>query len=66
MSKEGPIGLTIMEKLLGILIILVGFIMFYVTYTNIGSIGSAPTFFLVLGIALIVLGVFVLIAKAEY
>lgn len=65
MSKEAPIGLTIMEKLLGLLIILVGFIMFYITYTNVASIGSAPTFFLALGIALIVLGVFVLIAKPE-
>lgn len=65
MSKEAPIGLTIMEKLLGLLIILVGFITFYVTYTNMASIGSDPTLFLALGIALIVLGVFVLIAKAE-
>lgn len=65
MSREAPIGLTIMEKLLGLLIIIVGFITFYVTYTNIASIGSEPTLFLALGIALIVIGIFLVIAKAE-
>ena len=65
MSREAPIGLTIMEKLLGLLIIIVGFITFYVTYTNIASIGSEPTLFLGLGIALIVIGIFLVIAKAE-
>jgi len=65
LSKEAPIGLTIMEKLIGLLIIIIGFITFYVTYINIASIGSNPVFFMVLGLALIVVGVFLVIAKAE-
>jgi len=65
MSKEAPIGLTIMEKLLGLIIILVGAITFYATYTNMANVGSLLIFFLAAGLILIALGVFVVIAKAE-
>jgi len=65
MSTEAPIGLTIMEKLIGLLIILIGFITFYVTATNITTLGSSPMLFLAAGLVLIVLGLFILIAKAE-
>jgi len=65
MSTEAPIGLTIMEKLLGLVIILIGAITFYVTYTNMASVGVQPVFFLAVGFVLVVLGIFILIAKAE-
>jgi len=65
MSTEAPIGLTIMEKLLGLVIILIGVITFYVTYTNMASVGPLPILFLTAGAVLIVLGVFILIAKAK-
>ena len=66
MSKgEAPLGLTIMEKLIGFFIMLIGIIIFYVTYTNISSIGSHPIIFLVAGLILIGLGIVMLIAKAE-
>lgn len=66
MSKgEAPLGLTIMEKLIGFFIMLIGIIIFYVTYTNISSVGSHPIIFLVAGIILIGLGIVMLIAKAE-
>lgn len=65
MSREAPIGLTIMEKIIGFLIILLGFITFYEAYINITSIGSEPILFLALGIVLIAIGVFIVIAKAE-
>lgn len=64
-NEEAPIGLTIMEKLVGLFIMLIGIIMFYVTYNNIGSIGPHPIIFLVAGLILIGLGLIVLIAKTE-
>jgi len=66
MSKdEAPLGLTIMEKLVGFFIMLIGIIIFYVTYTNISSVGSHPIIFLVAGLILIGLGIVMLTAKTE-
>jgi hypothetical protein len=64
MSKDAPIGLTIMEKLIGLLIIAIGSLWFYVTYSNLGSM-DVSAIFLGLALALIVLGVFLLIAKFD-
>lgn len=66
MSKgEAPLGLTIMEKLVGLLLMLIGIILFYVTYTSLSSIGSYPIIFLVAGLILIGLGIVMLTAKTE-
>ena len=65
MSKEAPVGLTIMEKLIGLLMIAIGALTFYVTYTNLGSAGGNPILFLAAGLVLVVLGAFLLIARAE-
>jgi len=65
MSTEAPVGLTIIEKLLGLIIILVGVITFHVTYTNIAIAGTLSILFLAAGLVLIALGIFILIAKAE-
>jgi len=64
MSTQAPIGLAIMEKLIGLLMIAVGALWFYVTYTNIGSI-PFPEFFLGLAAVLIGVGILLLIAKFE-
>ncbi len=64
MSSTPPIGLTIMEKLLGLIMITIGAITFYVTYTNLTS-SPEPLFFLVAGLILAILGVFLILAKAE-
>jgi len=65
MSSEAPIGLTIMEKLIGLIIILVGALTFYITYVNMAGVGPSPIFYLAAGLILVVLGVFILIAKTE-
>jgi len=65
MSKEAPVGLTIMEKLIGLLMIAIGALTFYVTYTNLTGVGANPILFLAAGLALVVLGALLLIAKAE-
>jgi len=62
--SEAPIGLTIIEKLVGLLMITIGAITFYVTYTNLSSAVN-PVIFLVTGIVLIALGILLVLAKAE-
>ncbi len=61
---EEPLGLKLTEKFFGLLIILVGAILFYVTYTNIESL-MYPVIFIALGAALIVLGVIMVLARTE-
>lgn len=62
MSKETPMGLTVMEKLLGLIMTAVGAITFYTTYTNLGS-APVPSPFLLASIILIVVGIFLILAK---
>jgi len=64
-TGEAPIGLTIMEKLVGLIIMLIGIIIFWVTYTNLSSIGSHPVIFLVAGLILIGLGIVMVTSKTE-
>lgn len=65
MSKEAPIGLTFMEKLIGLLIIVVGALWFYATYINMGSLDPSDVLFLGLAFALIIIGIVLFIAKSE-
>jgi len=65
MSKEAPIGLEIMEKLIGILMIALGALWFYTTYTNMGSVEPLSVMFLGSALALILLGIVLLIARFQ-
>jgi hypothetical protein len=62
MSKEAPFGLTVMEKLLGLVMTAVGAITLYVVYTNLSS-APAPAPFLLAGIILVVVGILLILAK---
>ena len=62
MSSEAPLGLVIMEKLVGLIMIVIGAITFYVTYTNLSST-PAPAPFLVASIILAILGLLLVLAK---
>lgn len=64
-GSEAPLGLTIMEKLIGFFIMLIGIIIFYVTYTNLSNLGSHPIIFLIAGLILMGLGLIMIIAKTE-
>jgi hypothetical protein len=64
-GSEAPLGLTIMEKLIGFFIMLIGIIIFYVTYTNLSNLGSHPIIFLIAGLILMSLGLIMIIAKTE-
>jgi hypothetical protein len=63
MSKEAPVGLTFMEKLLGLLLIAIGALWFYVTYTALPGFDPFFTLFLGSSGALIIIGIILFIAK---
>jgi len=63
MSKDAPMGLSFMEKLLGLLLIVVGALWFYVTYTVLPGFDPFFTIFLGSALALIIVGVILTIAK---
>jgi len=65
LGSEAPVGLTIMEKLIGLIMIAVGAVTFYATYTNLASLPADPVIFLATGIILIVVGILLLSAKTE-
>ena len=65
MSKNtAPVGLTIMEKLIALVLIAVGALTFYSTFTNIGSTIN-PVFFYAAGLVLVVLGIVLLTANTD-
>ncbi len=63
--EEDSTGFTIAEKFLALLIILVGAIVVYNTATSPELFDRYPLFFAVGGLSLIVLGVFIILAKAQ-
>jgi len=69
MSKQAPISLTLAEKLSGLVTIIVGALLVYFTYTSPpasgGQVANYSFVFLISGLALIVFGIFLLLAKAE-
>lgn len=62
MSSEAPFGLIAMEKLIGLIMIAIGAITFYVTYTNLSSAPN-PMPFLVAAIIFAILGILLILAK---
>jgi uncharacterized membrane protein YidH (DUF202 family) len=73
MSDEEPVGIKIGEKFFGLLIILVGFIVFYFAYTSYSALSRVvpslpivvPGLFLFVGVALLVVGFLLIFAKEE-
>ncbi|UCB59670.1 MAG: hypothetical protein JSW72_05930 [Candidatus Bathyarchaeota archaeon] len=63
MSSEDSVGFTIAEKFFALLIILIGIIVFYITATSPNLM--FPIFFTAGGLALVVLGVFMVLARAK-
>ena len=56
-------GLTFMEKLLGLLLIAVGSLWFYTTWTSLAGFGPFFTLFLGTSLALIIIGIILFLAK---
>jgi len=57
--------LVVIEKIIGFVILIVGIILFYNTYSNIKAAGLGAYFFIATGIALTILGLIFLIARTR-
>ena len=56
-------GLAIVEKLIGLLMILIGALVAYATYQNMSNAGPNPSIFITVGITLSGLGFLLLIVR---
>ncbi len=67
MSKEGgeSVGFTIAEKFFALLVILIGTLVIYYTTTSPVLSNRYPIMFVTGGLALIILGVFMILAKVK-
>jgi hypothetical protein len=66
MSEEGGgFGITLAEKFFGFIIIIIGALATYFTFTSSSALGDFTGFFGVLSIFLLAIGVFLIIAKTE-
>ena len=62
---ERPAGLAIMEKLMGIVLLVMGGLAIYYTYTSLEGLGPIWAIFMALAIFLIILGIVLVLARAE-
>ncbi len=65
MSGRMAIGLAFFEKLLGIIIAVIGAALAYYTYTSLSAAGEAAFLFIGFGIVLAVLGVVLIVARTS-
>ncbi|MEM3695211.1 MAG: hypothetical protein QXJ11_04555 [Candidatus Bathyarchaeia archaeon] len=61
----GGFGLTLAEKFFGLLLLIVGGLTSYYTFTSIGDLGSYIWLFGFLSIFMLALGMFLITAKTE-
>jgi len=65
MSEEGGFGIAAAEKFFGLLLLIVGALATYFTFTSSQALGAYTGLFGVLSLILLALGLFLLIAKTE-
>lgn len=65
MSEEGGFGVTFGEKFFGFLLFVVGSLALYYVLTSTQALGSFTTFFGLLDVLLMALGLVLIIAKTE-
>jgi hypothetical protein len=66
MSEEGGgFGITFAEKFFGFIIIIIGIMATYYTFTSTSALGDFTGFFGFLSIFLLAIGIFLVIAKTE-
>ncbi len=67
MSEEMPAGLFIFEKVVGLILIIIGAVVTYITATTppSGDIKQFASYFIFGGIILVGIGIFLVIAKTE-
>lgn len=64
-EEEGGFGITLAEKFFGFLILIIGAIATYFTFTSFNDLGAYTGFFGFLSLVLLALGIFMLTAKTE-
>jgi hypothetical protein len=64
-EEEGGFGITLAEKFFGLIIIIVGALATYYTFTSTSALNDYVGFFGFLSIFLLAIGVFLIIAKTE-
>ena len=65
MSEEGGFGLVTAEKFFGIILLIIGALSAYFTFTSVQALGVYTGLFGFLSIILFMLGLFLILAKAE-
>jgi hypothetical protein len=65
MSQEGGFGLSVLQRFLGLLILVLGAVSLYYTLTSLPQLGNYAGLFGFLNIIMIVLGMVLLTAKTE-
>jgi hypothetical protein len=65
MRRKTRFGLTAAEKLIGLLLLLIGGLYTYLTLTSSQALGSFTGFFMFLSISILILGLFLIVAKIE-
>jgi hypothetical protein len=65
LSEEGGFGISLAERLFGLLIIFAGAVSMYYVLTSLQELGSAAGILGFLNLILIVIGLFLLTAKTE-
>ena len=62
---EAPMGLTVAEKILGLVLFIIGVLAIYYTYQALEAIGAIWPIFVAFGALLLLIGLALIIAKAE-
>ena len=65
MSDEGGFGIGLAEKFFGLILFIVGLLGLYYTATSASTLGSLTTFFIVMCLILVGLGLVLMIAKTS-
>lgn len=65
MSEEAGLGLSVAEKFFGLILLIIGALATYFTFTSTRALGDFTGFFGFLSILLLVIGVILITAKTE-
>ncbi len=65
MSEEGSFGLSFVERVFGLVILIAGAMISYYTFTSTAALGAYTGFFGFLSLAVSVLGLILITAKTE-
>lgn len=64
-SEEGGFGLVVAEKFFGLILIIVGALATYYTFTSAEALGGFTGFFGFLSVIILVIGIILIIARTE-